>query len=40
MAKAREGWTVIGVNEMIFGSDPEPPAPTEAVPEVKTVRTS
>ena len=38
MAKAREGWTVIGVNEMIFGADPEPPAPTEVTPEKVTVR--
>lgn len=38
MAKAREGWTIIGVNELIFGSDPEPPAPTETAPEKLTVR--
>jgi len=39
MSKAREGWTVIGVNKIIFGSDPEPPSEKEAAPEVKTVRT-
>ena len=38
MAKAREGWTIIGVNELIFGSDPEPPAPSTATPEKTTVR--
>jgi hypothetical protein len=40
MPNAREGWTVIGVNELIFGSDPEPPAAKDTAPEKVTVRLS
>jgi len=40
MAKEREGWTVIGVNELMFGSDATPPPPSETTPEKITVRLS
>jgi hypothetical protein len=40
MVKVREGWTVIGVNELMFGTDPTPPPPSEATPEKMTVRPS